>query len=323
MTRPAKIAPVAAMRRGFRLRQWGTGIAAAVALAAPLAAQELRLHLPLDCDMGETCFIQQYVDADPGPGAADFTGGPLSYDGHQGTDFRLADLEAMAAGVPVRAPAAGRIRGARDGVPDGTFPEGQDCGNGVAIDHGDGWETQLCHFANGSLRVAAGGRVDAGQPLGEIGMTGRTQFPHVHMTVRRNGTVVDPFTAGLWQAEPDYEPGGFLTAGFADGIPDFAQVKAGTADAAGLPVTAPALVIWASVFGGRAGDTIDMTITGPTGQEVFATTTALERTQAELFRAAGRRLSEARWRGGRYTGTVVLKRGGAELDRLTTEILLD
>lgn len=322
MTEPAKIAPAAVMRRGFRVAQGLIG-AVFAAWASPLLAQELRLQLPLDCDLGETCFIQQYVDADPGPSARDFTGGPLSYDGHQGTDFRVADLEAMEGGVIVRAPAAGRVRGVRDGVPDGTFTQDQDCGNGIAIDHGNGWETQLCHFANGSLRVGQGARVQAGQPLGEIGMTGRTEFPHVHMTVRQNGTVIDPFTAELWETEPDYEPGGLLSAGFADGIPDFASVKAGSADAAGLPVTAPALVIWASMFGGRAGDEMDLTITGPTGQEVFATTTVLERTQAELFRAAGRRLSEPRWRGGRYTGTAILRRDGTELDRLTTEILLD
>ncbi|WP_179378799.1 M23 family metallopeptidase [Jannaschia marina] len=290
--------------------------------AGPAAAQDLQLRLPLDCTLGETCFIQQYVDVDPGPGARDHRGGPLSYDGHQGTDFRVADREAMEAGVPVLAPAAGRIRGVRDGVPDGTSPTRQDCGNGVAIDHGKGWETQLCHFANGSLRVATGDTVRAGDPLGEIGLTGRTEFPHVHMTVRRDGTVVDPFPAGLWADPPAYEPGGFLAAGFADAVPDYEAIKAGTADARTLPVTAPALVIWVSLFGGRAGDIIDLRITGPAGQEVFASEVALDRTQAQLFRAAGRRLSAARWRGGDYTGTARLMRDGVEIDRIETVVPL-
>ncbi|MGB7404337.1 MAG: hypothetical protein WA906_01475, partial [Pacificimonas sp.] len=81
--------------------------------------------------------------------------------------------------------------------------------------------------------------------------------------------------------------------------------------------------IWASAFGGRAGDVVRLEITGPSGQEVFATDVELDRTQAELFRAAGRRLSAPRWRGGRYVGTAILSRYGQELDRIVTEIMLN
>ncbi|CTQ48186.1 M23 family metallopeptidase [Jannaschia donghaensis] len=293
-----------------------------LAFGTAAMAQDLRLCLPLDCTLGETCFIQQYVDTDPGPGARDFTGGPLSYDGHQGTDIRVPDRQAMTDGVPILAPAAGRVRGVRDGVPDGTFPDGQDCGNGVAIDHGNGWETQLCHLSNGSVQVAVGDILRVGQPIAEMGMTGRTQFPHVHITVRQNGTVVDPFTADLWQAEPDYEPGGLLRIGFADAIPDYQQIKDGTAEAETLPVTAPALVLWAYMFGGREGDIIEMTVTDSDGQSVFETEVTLDRTQAQLFRAAGQRLSDPQWQAGRHTGTVVLKRDGVTLDSLVTDIVL-
>ncbi|MCK0168010.1 M23 family metallopeptidase [Jannaschia sp. S6380] len=299
----------------------------ALLLAAPGHAQDLRLRLPLDCTLGETCFIQQYVDADPGPGHADFTGGPLSYDGHKGTDFRVSDLEAMALGVPVLAPARGTVRGTRDGMPDRIMTDRADvadreCGNGVAISHDDGWETQLCHLAQGSVLVDTGDAVEAGQPIGRIGLSGASQFPHVHIAVRRDGEVVDPFVEGLWLEAPAYEPGGLLSAGFADGIPEYEQVKAGTADAADLPADAPALVLWGSVFGGRAGDVIGLTITGPDGNEVFEQEIALERTQAELFRAAGRRLRAERWDPGAYAGRVILMRDGQEIDRLDTQVVL-
>ncbi|MFO6464665.1 M23 family metallopeptidase [Jannaschia sp. KMU-145] len=299
---------------------------AAIALAAfvapPAAAQEFRLALPLDCTLGETCDIQQYVDADPGPGARDYTGGFQAYDGHQGTDFRVPDLEAMAAGVPILAPAPGTVAGIRNTVPDGTFPEGQDCGNGLRIDHGGGWSTQLCHFAQGSVTVTPGDRVQTGDVLGRMGMTGRTQFPHVHITVRRGDTVVDPFVEGLWSDPPDYAPGGLLSAGFSDAIPEFDAIRAGTADAAELPVTAPALVLWGQVFGGQAGDVVRLSITGPGGRDVFATEQVLERTQALLFRAGGRRLREARWRGGDYVGRVELDRNGTVIDAIETRIAL-
>ncbi|MGB3407159.1 MAG: M23 family metallopeptidase [Jannaschia sp.] len=293
----------------------------------PLLADGPRLRLPLDCTLGESCFIQQYVDADPGPAAADYTGGPLAYDNHRGTDVRVADLEAMGAGVAVLAPASGTVRGVRDGMADRVIQDraevaDRECGNGVAIDHGGGWETQLCHMANGSVAVRPGQDVEAGDKLGEIGLSGATQFPHVHLSVRKDGAVVDPFVAGLWLDTPPYEPGGFLSIGLADGVPEFAAVKAGTADAPYLPVDAPALVVWAAMFGGQAGDVIALRITGPDGQEVFAHDATLERTQAELFRAAGRRLNAARWRGGDYKGTATLIRDGSILDRIETTIPL-
>lgn len=302
--------------------RWVAGLLLAT---APAVAQDLSLQPPLDCTMGEDCFIQQYVDADPGPGARDFTGGPLTYDGHKGTDFRVADLEAMAAGVPVYAPAPGTVLGVRDGMEDRVIESradvaGRECGNGLVIDHGDGWHTQLCHLARGSVTVATGDTVSAGQQVGAVGLSGATQFPHVHLSVRKDGQVVDPFTAGLWADEPAYEPGGFLSIGLADAVPSFQAIKDGTADAATLPLHAPALVVWAALFGGQAGDTIALRITGPTGQEVFAHDATLDRTQAELFRAAGRRLRAASWRGGDYTGAATLIRDGQILDRIETTI---
>ena len=73
-------------------------------LAAPAAADPT-LSLPIDCVLGETCHIQQFVDRDPGPGAGDFRCGGLSYDGHKGTDFAIPTLADMARGVAVLASA--------------------------------------------------------------------------------------------------------------------------------------------------------------------------------------------------------------------------
>ncbi len=291
--------------------------------ATPTLAQDLQLRLPLDCTLGDDCFVQQYVDADPGPGARDFTGGPLTYDGHKGTDIRVADDETMKAGIPILAPAAGRVIGVRDGTPDGTRVAGQDCGNGVVIDHGGGWQTQLCHLANGSVTTARGNTVTEGQPLALMGRTGQTEFPHVHIAVRRDGAVVDPFVEALWREAPIYEAGGLLAAGFSDAIPEYDAVKAGTADAANLPVDAPALVLWGSIYGSQAGDVLRLTIRGPRGKEILSQDVALDRTQAQAFRAVGRRLNATRWQGGRYVGVVVLFRGEAELDRIETQVMLD
>ena len=315
-------------------------LAAILSLAACPAAGDISLVLPVDCSLGETCFIQQTVDHDPGPGAADFRCGSLSYDGHKGTDVALPSRAAQAAGVTVLAAADGTVRGVRDGQPDvlqgspgAPDVTGVECGNGVVIAHPDGWETQYCHMANGSILVALGDRITAGTPLGQVGLSGDSQFPHLHLSVRRDGAVVDPFAptardrcgapdgASLWQNPPALPPGGVIAAGIASAVPDFETIKAGTVpDAAGRD--AP-LVAWGYLFGTRPGDVVRLTVTDPAGEAVFTDDVLLERGQAQVFRATGRRAPPGGWPAGEYLAAVALVRDGAALGRQSYRVTLD
>lgn len=307
--------------------------AGAFAAQAQDDAGRPELGLPVDCTLNETCFIQQYVDFDPGPGQRDFMCNGLSYDGHKGTDFGLPSLAAMQAGVRVIAAAPGTVRGIRNNMEDRYYTDdmadaldGRDCGNGVAIVHANGWETQYCHLRRGSINVVAGQAVERGTPLGLIGLSGRTQFPHVHLSVRKDGKHVDPFdpdgqitcgapsTDTLWQDAPAYQPGGVLAAGFATRVPAFDAIRAGTAALDTLPHDAGALVAWGYGFGGRAGDVMGITITGPDGAEVFAHAATLTKDQAQYFRAAGRRARAGDWAPGAYTVQIDLTRAGALID---------
>lgn len=310
-------------------------------LANPARAADPRLAIPLDCVLGDTCFIQNHVDADPGPVGSDFTCGPLSYDGHKGTDFALTSMAAMEAGVTVRASAGGVVRAVRDGMPDtglaGTpaaVLEGKDCGNGVVIDHGDGWETQYCHLKAGSLSASKGERVVAGAALGEVGLSGRTEFPHLHISVRQDGMVVDPFdtdgehTCGLddgpdddlWIEPMPYVAGGLVTAGIASAVPEFEDVKSGAAVRATLPGDSPALVGWAQVFGGRVGDGVEIALTDPSGVLFYSHTATLEKAQARLFRAAGKKTPASGWMPGDWIVTARLLRGGTVLDEIVANV---
>ncbi len=286
---------------------------------------------PVDCGpQGTACIIQQYTDSDPTEGYADFTCGGLSYDGHKGTDFRVPTLAEMEKGVTVLASAPGTVTATRDGMPDiyvnaPNAPDvsNKECGNGLVINHGGGWETQYCHLREGSLAVAKGDTVTTGTNLGQIGLSGRTAFPHVHLSVRKNGEVVDPFnpdatnTCGqsertLWETPPQYVAGGLLDIGFHDAVPEFDQLKAGLEDPATLPSSAPALVLWAYIFASQAGDQVEFEINGAQGWE-FRDTVLLTKPQAELFRAVGKRQPAGGWPKGDFNGTVTMIRGGAAI----------
>ena len=298
--------------------------AALVLSLVPASAGAFELAFPAACDLGNTCYIQQYMDHDPSPAAADFTCGPLVYDGHSGTDIAVATRAQMQAGVAVLAGAPGTVKGRRDGVTDFMpYLPDQDCGNGVVVDHGGGWETQYCHLRQGSVLVQVGDAVDTGTPLGMIGQSGQADFPHLHLAVRRNGVDIDPFAPadsttcggasvpGLWTTPIPYTPGGIIGIGLAAEIPDYDTIKTGL-PSPNISTTAPALVVWVYVFGGRASDALLLDITGPQGV-VITERVALERTQSLLFRAVGKKLKAATWPAGRYQGTARLLRAGVEI----------
>jgi hypothetical protein len=168
--------------------------------AAPALA--LELGLPAQCELGKTCFMQQYPDMDAGKGTADPLCGSQSYDGHKGTDLRILSLKDMEKGYAVIAVADGKVLRVRDGEADHLVETeedrakiaGKECGNGLVMQLEDGYEVQYCHLRKGSLVVRPGADVRKGERLGEVGSSGLAQFPHVHITVSQNGENLDPLT---------------------------------------------------------------------------------------------------------------------------------
>jgi hypothetical protein len=311
------------------------GLAACLAPFAMLRAapEGPRFALPLACVVGRSCEVQHYVDRDPGPGALDYRCGHRTYQGHNGVDIRIKDMAAQRAGVDVLAAAAGRVARLRDGVqdisvhaPGAPSVKGQECGNGVVIDHGGGWETQYCHVAKGSVRVKVGDAVAAGQPIARVGLSGDTEFPHLHFTVRHSGQVVDPFApdmsdptacrvqpATLWTApalrELAYKSGVVLNAGFTTG-----PVSMDAAEAGGLPGPAPTqmLVAYARLIGLEAGDRIELALSGPHGEVLVQNQLAPLATSKDQYVAyIGKKPPQGGWPHGAYAAEVRVHRAGA------------
>ncbi len=106
-----------------------------------------------------------------------FTGRPAQ---HVGVDYPAPY------GTPILASAGGRVRYAG---PRGAY------GRTVEIDHGGGLVTRYGHASRILVRV--GDVLLPGQPIANVGSTGRSTGPHVHFEVLRRGTAVHP---GLYLA---------------------------------------------------------------------------------------------------------------------------
>lgn len=95
---------------------------------------------------------------------------------HEGMDFTAKT------GTPIFATGDGVVAKADNTV--------SGYGNHVVIKHGFGYETLYGHLSKYKCR--AGQRVKRGDIIGLVGSTGRSEAPHLHYEVHKNGTAVNP-----------------------------------------------------------------------------------------------------------------------------------
>lgn len=308
-----------------------------------LAAGQPSLMLPVRCDVPKACVVQKLPDHGPGAVRADYRCGSLTTDAHGGTDFRVVDEAAFVAGVPVVAAAAGTVVRRRDGEPDVSvrtraFAAGRDAGNGVVIDHGDGWVTQYSHLRAGSITVEPGERVAAGQAIGMVGLSGNTEYPHLHFDVRHADRPIDPFDArpltaacarsrgqtGLWTrglaAVLDRATTAIIGGGFATGFADPAHPRAAEA-ATSLATTRP-LLLWSEVSGGRRGDILRFAITGPQGA-IFDAQRPLDGDHLLWMNFGGKKPPPRGWPPGLVRGEITLWRDGTLIGDRTVTARID
>jgi murein DD-endopeptidase MepM/ murein hydrolase activator NlpD len=105
--------------------------------------------------------------------------GAFSHWGRSTYAWDLAPVEnrlvaAMRAGV-----VTARDRGEGQNIRSRSF------GNFISIDHGDGEYSHYAHLRTGTFLVRTGDRVEAGQPLAEVGNSGYSFGTHVHVHVTR------------------------------------------------------------------------------------------------------------------------------------------
>jgi hypothetical protein len=204
--------------------------------------------------------------------------------------------------------------------------KGHECGNGVLIEHEGGWSTMYCHMAKGSVRVREGERVNAGTPLGLVGLSGQTEFPHLHFGVAYNGAMVDPFALGalgasssahsLWSntaaAALVYHSPMVINFGFADKTLSMADIESGRAGETPPTAASPVLVAFVRAIGLKARDIQSFTLRGPDGQVIAQTEVPpLQNNMAERFMYVGKRKTGVDWPRGTYEAEFEIRRDGA------------
>jgi hypothetical protein len=280
------------------------------------------------------------VDHEPGPGKADYSCKAQTEDKHNGTDIVLRDLGVMEEGVEVRAAAAGRVVALRNGMPDITVTEErrkqimkQGCGNVIIIGHGGGWQTQYCHLKKDSLLVKKGDRVTAGQAIAQVGLSGITEYPHLHFMVKNRQAknafqYYDPFNGdafeggckaetnkgekSLWLA-PINHVGPIVMPPLASATRITRQTlwQAQTNE---LPSNTPVLYIQARGFHTLTGDTWRFTLNGPAGAAKFAHDVKQTRQRQLVGANANFRPPNGQFQDGTWTATVTLLRNGSVMD---------
>jgi murein DD-endopeptidase MepM/ murein hydrolase activator NlpD len=106
---------------------------------------------------------------------------------HRGVDF------AAATGTPVRATGNGVII---ERARQSTY------GNTILIRHSNGWTTRYAHMSLFASGKSVGSRVDQGDIVGYVGMTGLATGPHLHYEMRIRGRAEDPITIELPAGDP-------------------------------------------------------------------------------------------------------------------------
>jgi soluble lytic murein transglycosylase len=126
-----------------------------------------------DEPVGVMPVIGANVTSSFGPRKDPFSGATAQ---HDGIDF------AAPAGSSIVASAAGTVKHV------GNDPKGH--GNYVEVEHADGVITRYSHASK--ITAEVGQQVNAGDPIGAVGSTGKSTGPHLHFEVLRDGKAVDP-----------------------------------------------------------------------------------------------------------------------------------
>ncbi len=283
----------------------------------PKKSNDDLLTIPVKCTLGKDCWISNLPEHSKNNNLGfDYHCNKKTYSSHSGTDFAIQDMKAMKDGVDVISPIDGRITRLRDGVDDINVKklglenlEGKDCGNAVAIARGD-YEYLLCHMKEFSLVVQQGQEVKRGQKIGQIGLSGRTEYPHLHITARKkdidgNWNWFDPFynkgtecgatPDSMWLEADALEKAAIKSGivynyGFSYNVPTAEKIATGDFREIKFTENPNMIIGWVEIFSTNPGDQLLIRLHDPINNFKIEQNFTINKYQAKYMRFIGKKL---------------------------------
>lgn len=156
-----------------------------------------------------------------------------------------------------------------------------------------------------------------------VGMSGLTEFPHLHYGYIDKKQVIDPFTGrnstttcGLEDAKPlwdrslklTYQPLTIQAAGFTNEVPTMQKLSEEATMLPALSFTDDKIVFWAMFLGVRVNDKITLEIINPNNKMLASEEIVQNRTRARQLYYIGKRLDKTKLQEGAYSAVAKIKR---------------
>ena len=291
------------------------------------------LGLPLNCELEKTCWVMNYVDFDQNDSIyTDPNCLQRTYDTHKGTDFALLDEKSMNDGVPVLSVKDGTILRIRDGEPDNWKTKAdldkiktdrKECGNAILITHDDDTQSVYCHLRQNSIIVKKDQRIKKGDTIAMVGMSGLTEFPHLHYGYLKNKKIIDPFTGrsietqcGLKDAKSlwdkglglNYAPLNIQSAGFSTQVPTLDNLGKDAQGSTELTFKDDKIIFWTILLGVRLNDEVSIEIIDANNNPIVTEKITQDKNRARQLYYIGKKLDKTKLPEGAYTGIVKIKR---------------
>ena len=93
--------------------------------------------------------------------------------------------------LDIAAPRGTEVKPIKDGVVEDISRSRVGYGNAVIINHGSGIKSLYAHLSK--IEASKGDRVTVFDTIGNVGATGHSTGPHLHLEVRKNGIPINPF----------------------------------------------------------------------------------------------------------------------------------
>lgn len=177
---------------------------------------DFKIILPINCSLGQDCFVLYYPDRKVDSSYKDYRCGGLSFDNNRATIFAVKPkTNPPEESVQVLAAADGKVVELVLTEPDDIFERGAPY---ISIKHSKGYRTKYSNLKLNSILVSKGQKIKQGDVIAytEKGEDGIVQ--ELHFTVFKNNRVMDPSVGSkasfdcnvveepIWQESLEYVP---------------------------------------------------------------------------------------------------------------------